>query len=205
MGPRRLSSITRSTFSRRATTRSISRPAPAHERLQVVEGGALGPGVDGELGARDLGGEVVLGLAQAHEHEPHQGSRSHRLRVGAGAHRHPDGGHHPDGGRAGEPGDGAPQVQDGARADEADPGQHLGRDAAGVAPPGGDVLREHGEEGGPDADEDVGAQAGGLAAQLAFEADGPAQEHGEDELEQELQPEVVGHRVDDIGQGVTGM
>jgi hypothetical protein len=78
------------------------------------------------------------------------------------------------------------------------------RDAAGVARPAEMWWGEH-EQGGPDADEDVGAQAGGLAAQLPFEADGPAQEHGQDELQQQLQPEAVDDGVDEIRQGVTGM
>ena len=156
-----------------------------------------------DLAARGLGGDERLGLAEAHEHEPHEAGGTYRLHIGPRSHRHSDGRDHPDGGGAREARDRPSEVQDGARADEADAGEDLGRDPAGVASARRDVPREHGEERGPHADEDVRAETRGLAAKLALEADGPAEDHGEHELKEELQAERPRQRVDDVGQGTS--
>ena len=50
---------------------------------------------------------------------------------------------------------------------------------------GGDVHQQRCAE----ADEDVGPQAGGLAGELSFEADDPAEEHGERQLDEEVEPQ----------------
>ena len=77
-------------------------------------------------------------------------------------------------------------VQDGARADEADAGEDLGRDAPGIAAARAHLDREVREGGRPDADQDVRAQAGRLALQLALEADDPAEHGGQGELQEQV-------------------
>jgi len=133
--------------------------------------------------------DELLQRGQPRQHHDDEDGRAHRLDVGLRAEGHADGRHHPDRGRARQAGDRAPRVEDRAGADEAHAGQDLGRDPAGIA-----SLRRHAhgedrEQGGSDADEDVGAEAGGLSLQLPLEADGAAQQDGEDELDEQLQPQ----------------
>jgi hypothetical protein len=88
---------------------------------------------------------------------------------------HSNGGDDPDGGCAGESDDAIAAVEDEAGAEEADSLDDVGGDLAfiGACFPGDDDG-EHGEEGGTEADEHVGAEAGGFAAGGAFEADDAA-------------------------------
>lgn len=73
-------------------------------------------------------------------------------------------------------------MEDGACAEEADAGDDLSGDAAGVAGGGGEEIGSHGVDGGAEADEDERAEAGGFVMAFAFGADdGSGEEGGEGE------------------------
>jgi hypothetical protein len=81
---------------------------------------------------------------------------------------------------------------DGAAAQEPDPGDDLGGQAARVGRPAEPVGRHQGEQAGPDGQEHVGAQAGGLVVQLPLGADGAAEHGGKQQAAEEF--EVAWHR-----------
>jgi hypothetical protein len=68
-------------------------------------------------------------------------------------------------------------ADDGAAAQEADPGDDLGGQSAGVGRAAEAVGRHQGEQAGPDGEQHVGAQPGRLVMQLPLGANRAA-EHG---------------------------
>ncbi len=84
----------------------------------------------------------------------------------------------------------------GSGTEQADPAADLGAEASRIADavavhqadPGGDVHQQC----RADADQNVGAQAGGFARELSLEADDPAEEHGERQLDEEVDAQGAG-------------
>jgi hypothetical protein len=81
-------------------------------------------------------------------------------------------------------------LHDRARAEEADAGDDLRRDARRIADAltvhNADPRRDVHEQRRADTDQNVGAEAGRLARQLSLEADDPAEQDGEQQLDQEI-------------------
>src|SRR3954447_18586979 len=96
------------------------------------------------------------------------------------------------------------RVENRARAEEADPRDDLCRDAGRVTVRTpvrgeadlGDVDREMRKERRADTDEDVRAKARGLARDFSLEANGAAEQGGEQELEKQHELEGVAHRTE---------
>ncbi len=87
------------------------------------------------------------------------------------------------------------RLEDGACAQESDAADDLSRDAAGIGhravrldPAARHGDRQLGQQRRADADLDVGAQPGRLAAGLAVESDDPAEQGGEAEPDEGVQP-----------------
>lgn len=135
--------------------------------------------------------------AEAEESEEAEESGGPCGGVHAGAGGDAEGGDEPDGGGGGEALDAVAVAHDGACAEEADTGDDVGADAAGVVSEHGEVGGSEGlvgvvvdrddhEEGGGERDDDVRAQAGGSFALLAFDADECAEEDGAEESQAEV-------------------
>src|SRR5450759_1897264 len=165
------------------------------ERRTYVLSRHIHAGANG--GARRASGasHPVLQAAESGEHEGDEEARLHSLDVESSAHRHPDRGDDPDRRRRGEPGDHSPRLHDGAGAEEANPADDLSRDAPRVADPpsigDADPYGDVHQQRGADADENIGAQASGFAGQLTLEADDPAEEDSEPELDEEVEAQYA--------------
>src|SRR5450759_4453658 len=165
------------------------------EHCAYILGRHIHAGANG--GARRASGasHPVLQAAESGEHEGDEEARLHSLDVESSAHRHPDRGDDPDRRRRGEPGDHSPRLHDGAGAEEANPADDLSRDAPRVADPpsigDADPYGDVHQQRGADADENIGAQASGFAGQLTLEADDPAEEDSEPELDEEVEAQYA--------------
>ena len=145
--------------------------------MDVLEHGLLAR--DDEMDGRVPPGEVALDPPEKDEADEGEDRRQGRdeevPRPGGKADRHD----HPDRRRGGEPPDVEARLDDRPRAQEADPGDHLGGEPRGVAVREGASEavdgHEH-DEAAPDGDEKMRTEPGGMPVELALEADEEAEE-----------------------------
>src|SRR6266568_4531573 len=173
-------------------------PGAAHQRLEILHDGRVRTSVNGEHALRGLSLDQQLDPPESSEHEQDQQRRAGRFPVECGAEGDADRRDHPDRRGAGQAHDRAAGVEDRAGADEADTGDDLGGHARRVGIPGSHRDRQLRVQHGADADEDVRSQASRLAPQLSLQANGPAEQRREAELEEQLQPEHLDHLLDEV-------
>src|ERR671919_111475 len=137
--------------------------------------------------------------SEGHDRQERHGRPGPGNEVRTGPDRHPECGGHPQAGRGGKPAHGEPLSEDDPRAEEADPGDDLGGDAARghphVAALAGKLAEtargDQREHAGPQGDQDVGPEARGLVSKLPLEPDQRADHCGTEQPQAQL--DVEGH------------
>ena len=108
-------------------------------------------------------------MAEQKKSGHNQSGRKHRRDVKPPARSHPNGCDHKDRGRGGQAGGQAAVMDDGAGANETDPGNNLRRDSGRIGWNPRQAFGKQREHGRAEADEQIGAETGGAVLPFALE------------------------------------